>query len=219
MQMALKHNIPLIMYGENGEVEYGGNMKNALKPNRDWKADHKEHYFSGLNPEDLLEYGITSKDILPYMAPDSGKLEDLKLDIHFFGYYKQWVPQELYYHAVEHTGFKPRHARNEGTYSKYASFDDKIDGFHYYLSYIKFGIARATADTAHEIRDGHITREEGIALVKRFDGEFPEKYFDIFLKYCDISEDFCHEVVDSWRSPHLWEKMNGKWSLKNPIWK
>jgi len=219
MQMALKHNIPLIMYGENGEVEYGGNMKNALKPNRDWKADHREHYFSGLNPEDLLEYGITSKDILPYMAPDSGKLEDLKLDIHFFGYYKQWVPQELYYHAVEHTGFKPRHARNEGTYSKYASFDDKIDGFHYYLSYIKFGIARATADTAHEIRDGHITREEGIALVKRFDGEFPEKYFDVFLKYCDISEDFCYEVLDSWRSPHLWKKMNGEWSLKHPIWK
>ena len=219
MQMALKHNVSLIMYGENGEVEYGGNMKNAFKPNRDWKTDHKEHYFSGLAPEDLLEYGISSNDILPYMAPDNDKLEKLGLDIHFFGYYKKWVPQELYYHAVEHTGFKPRYARNEGTYSKYASFDDQIDGFHYYLSYIKFGIARATADTAHEIRDGHISREEGISLIKRFDGEFPHEHFKTFLEYCNITEEHYHGVIDSWRSPHLWDKINGKWELKYPIWK
>ena len=219
MQMALKHNVALIMYGENGEVEYGGNMKNAFKPTRDWRADHKEHYFSGLAPEDLTKYGISSNDILPYMAPDNNKLEKLGLDIHFFGYYKKWVPQELYYHAVEHTGFKPRHARNEGTYSKYASFDDQIDGFHYYLSYIKFGIARATADTAHEIRDGHITREEGVGLIKRFDGEFPHENFKIFLKYCGITEDHYFNVIDSWRSPHLWDKIDGEWILKHPIWK
>lgn len=219
MQMALKHNVALIMYGENGEVEYGGSMKNAFKPNRDWKSDHKEHYFSGLAPEDLVEYGIGEKDILPYMAPDSEKLEALGLDIHFFGYYKKWVPQELYYHAVEHTGFKPRYARNEGTYSKYASFDDQIDGFHYYLAYIKFGIARTTADTAHEIRDGHITREEGISLIKRFDGEFPAEHFKVFLDYCGIEEKHFYEIIDSWRSPHLWEKNDKKWELKYPIWK
>jgi len=219
MQMALKHNVSLIMYGENGEVEYGGNMKNAFKPNRDYKTDHKEHYFSGLAPEDLIEYGISSNDIIPYMAPKNEELEKLGLDIHFFGYYKKWIPQELYYHAVEHTGFTPRYARNEGTYSKYASFDDQIDGFHYYLAYIKFGLGRTTSDTAHEIRDGHITREEGINLVKRFDGEFPGLHFDTFLKYCDITEEHYHEVIDSWRSPHLWAKNYGKWELKHPIWK
>jgi len=218
MQMALKHNIALIMYGENGEVEYGGNMKNAFKPNRDWRSDHKEHYFSGIEPQDLVDYGIKKNDLTPYFAPDKKKLENLGLEIHFFGYYKKWVPQELYYHAIKNTGFRPKNSRNEGTYSKYASFDDKIDGFHYYLAYIKFGIARATSDTAHEIRDGHITRDEGIALVKRFDGEFPERYFKTFLNYCNISEDFFHNVIDSWRSPHLWKKVNGNWVLKKPIW-
>jgi len=219
MQMALKHNISLIMYGENGEVEYGGNMKNAFKPNRDWKTDHKEHYFSGLAPEDLLEHGISDNDLSPYKAPENEKLEKLGLDIHFFGYYKKWVPQELYYHAVEHTGFKPRYARNEGTYSKYASFDDQIDGFHYYLAYIKFGLGRTTSDTAHEIRDGHITRDEGIRLVKRFDGEFPDLHFKTFLNYCDISKEHYYMVIDSWRSSHLWEKKYNKWKLINPIWK
>lgn len=219
MQMALKHNVSLIMYGENGEVEYGGNMKNAYKPNRDWKTDHKAHYFSGLAPEDLLQYGVSEKDIIPYMAPPQEELEKLGLDIHFFGYYKKWIPQELYYHAVEHTGFTPRFSRNEGTYSKYASFDDQIDGFHYYLAYIKFGLGRTTSDTAHEIRDGHITREEGVALIKRFDGEFPDLHFKTFLEYCGITEKHYHEVIDSWRSPHLWDKVNGKWELKQPIWK
>jgi len=87
------------------------------------------------------------------------------------------------------------------------------------LSYIKFGIARATADTAHEIRDGHISREEGISLIRRFDGEFPYEHFKTFLEYCNITEEYYHEVIDSWRSPHLWDKKNGKWELKKPIWK
>ncbi len=219
MQMAVKHNVSLIMYGENGEVEYGGNMKNAFKPNRDYKVDHTEHYFSGISPEDLLEHGIDKQDLLPYMPPDAEELEKLNLDIHFFGYYKKWVPQEIYYYAVENTGFKPRIGRNEGTYSKYASFDDKIDGFHYYLAYIKFGLGRATSDTAHEIRDGHITREEGVNLIKRFDGEFPAQHFQTFLEYCDLDEERFWEIIDSWRSDHLWEKRYGKWQLKNPIWK
>ncbi len=219
MQMALKHNVSLIMYGENGEVEYGGNMENAFKPNRDWRKDHNKHYFSGIPPEEMIEHGINKKDIMPYLAPDQESLENLGLDIQFFGYYHKWVPQELYYHAVKHTGFKPRSQRNEGTYSKYASFDDKIDGFHYYLAYIKFGLGRTTSDTAHEIRDGHITREEGINLVKRFDGEFPEEHFKLFLEYCNIEKEYFFEVIDSWRSLHLWEKQYGQWKLKKPIFK
>ena len=72
-------------------------------------------------------------------------------------------------------------------------------------------------DAAHEIRDGHITREEGVALMRRYEGEFPEKYFIDFLEYLDITEDHFWEVVDSWRLPHLWEKADGEWRLKNPI--
>ena len=90
--------------------------------------------------------------------------------------------------------------------------------FHYYLGYIKFGIGRCTSDAAHEVRDGHITRDEAVALVKRFDGEFPSKYLPDFLEYCDITEDYFHEVIDSWRSDHLWEKVGGEWNLKYHVW-
>lgn len=218
MQTALKYQIPLVMYGENGEVEYGGDMKNAFKPTRDFVSDHKVHYFSGINPEDLIKYGIDEKELKPYMAPESESLLKLGMELHFYGYYHRWIPQENYYYCVEHTGFKANPVRSEGTYSKYASLDDKIDGFHYFLGYIKFGIGRCTSDTAHEIRDGHITRDEGISLVGKYDGEFPEKNFKTFLEYCDISESYFNEVVDSWRSPHLWGRdKSGAWKLKHNI--
>ena len=219
MQVALQYDVPLVMYGENGEVEYGGDMKNAFSPTRNYKTDHKEHYFSGIGPEDLMKYGIDEKDLLPYMAPPAEKLDALNMELHFYGYYKMWTPQENYYYCSEHTGFKANPVRSESTYSKYASLDDKIDGFHYYLAYIKFGLGRCTSDSAHEVRDGHITREEGVALVKRFDKEFPVKYFQTFLEYCDITEEYFWEVINSWRSPHLWNKdENGEWKLKHPIW-
>lgn len=218
LQIAKNFDIPLIMYGENGEVEYGGDMKNAFKPTRDYKSDHKKHYFSGIAPEDFVKYGIGEKDIVPYMSPDTKKLESIGCEIHFYGYYKKWVPQEFYYYSSEHTGFKANPSRSEGTYSKYASLDDKLDGFHYYLAFIKFGLGRATSDSAHEIRDGHLTREEGIALVNKFDGEFPQKYFSTFLEYCNISEDYFNAVIDSWRSPHLWGKTsNGEWKLNHNV--
>lgn len=218
MQVAVNYDIPLVMYGENGEVEYGGDMKNAFKATRDWRTDHKKHYFSGINPEDFAQYGINENDLVPYMAPPAEKLEKLGMELHFYGYYKKWVPQENYYYCVQNTGFQANPVRSEGTYSKYASLDDQIDGFHYYLSFVKFGLGRATSDSAHEIRDGHLTREEGVQLVRKFDGEFPAKFFDVFLKYCDITEDYFWEVIDSWRNDHLWGKdAEGKWKLRHTV--
>ena len=217
LHMAVKHNVQLIMYGENGEVEYGGNMKNAFRPTRDIE-DHDDHYFSGLPPQFWTEHGISEADLYPFMSPKFEEIKKNKTEIHFFGYYKFWDPQENYYYCREHTGFTPNTERSEGTYSKYASLDDQIDGFHYYLAYIKFGIGRTTSDTAHEIRDGKIDRDEGISLVKRYDHEFPKKYYKEFLEFCSITDEQVHQVIDSWRSDHIWEKLGNEWKLRKPIW-
>ena len=97
--------------------------------------------------------------------------------MHYLGFYLKWDPQECYYYAVENTGFEANPERTPGTYSKYSSIDDKIDMFHYFTTLIKFGIGRATYDAAQEIRNGKITREEGVHLVQKYDQEFPEKIF------------------------------------------
>ena len=107
--------------------------------------------------------------------------------------------------------------RTEGTYSKYNSIDDKTDGFFYYTTYIKFGYGRTTHDASQEIRHHHITRDEGIALVRRFDGEFPKRYFKEFLEYIDLSEKEFWEIIDLFRDPHIWKKVNGEWQLKYKV--
>ena len=133
------------------------------------------------------------------------------------GYFVKWDPQECFYYASRNTGFKANTERTEGSYSKYSSIDDKIDPFHYYTTLIKFGIGRATYDSSQEIRNGKIDREEGIALVKKYDEEFPSKFYKEFLDYIDITEDEFHQIVDNFRSPHLWEKINNQWKLKFKI--
>jgi hypothetical protein len=93
-----------------------------------------------------------------------------------------------------------------------------LDGFHYYLGFIKFGIGRATSDSAHEVRDGKISRDEAIALVKKYDGEFPKKHFAEFLEYCKMSESEFWEVVETWRSDHIWKRSGNDWELKRAVW-
>ena len=217
LQMAKLYNIPLIFYGENSEVEYGGNMSDAFNATRDWKYKNTNILMSGVPPETFLKYGISKNDLTPYLPPNNTDLEALGLEIHYMGHYVKWIPQENYYYCVENTGFQANPVRSEGTYSKYASLDDKLDGFHYYLMFIKFGFGRATSDAAHEIRDGHLTREEAASLVGRFDGEFPAKNFDLFLKYCDIDQEYFWAIVDSWRSDHIWKKVGSEWKLSHNV--
>ncbi len=229
--MALKFGVKLIFYGENGEVEYAGDPDLADKPYVDLlgSKDWLRGYLKGTTMSELLEFAYEKKDYISksnirladlefYQPPSEEELKKKDISrLYFFSHFQRWTPQENYYYCVEHTGFKPNPERSEGTYSKYASLDDRFDGFHYYMRYIKFGLGRCVEDAAHEIRDGHLTRDEGIALMRRYEGEFPQKYFAEFLEYLDITEAHFWEVVDSWRAPHLWENVNGEWKLKHPM--
>tara|TARA_B100000315_G_scaffold242167_1_gene264020 strand:- start:153 stop:539 length:387 start_codon:yes stop_codon:yes gene_type:complete len=107
--------------------------------------------------------------------------------------------------------------KSEGTYSKYASLDNKIDGFHYYFMFLKFGIGRWASDASHEIREGHLSREEAINLVEKYDSEFPKKYFKVFLDYCNLSEGNFYKIYDKWRGNHIWIKKNNVWKLRHTV--
>ena len=136
-----------------------------------------------------------------------------KIEFHWYGYYRRYVPQENYYFAVKKTNFLPNPERTEGTYSKYNSIDDKIDRFFYYTRFIKFGVGRAMMDSAQEIRNGHITKEEGLALINKFDGEYPSKYEKDFLDYISLSKNEFTECCDKFRPNHIWTKKSNRWEL------
>ncbi len=219
-KMALKTNLPLVFYGEN-EAEYG----NAISENDG--AQRNQNYFSqvkkqdavlgGVAISDLAEYGIKIGQVEPYLPADPDDLRRANIEVHYLGYYLHWTPQNNYYYSVENTEFEANTERTEGTYSKYNSIDDKTDPFHYWTTLVKFGIGRATYDAAQEIRNGHITRDEGVALVHRYDQEFPKKYFAEFLKYLKLSEEKFFDIANSFRSPHLWKQEKGTWILRHEV--
>ena len=136
---------------------------------------------------------------------------------YYLSYFLRWTPQENYYYAVKHADFQANEQRTEGTHTKYVSLDDKIDGFFYYTSYIKFGIGRTMLESAEEIRHGHTTKEEGKALIEKFDGEFPTRYEQEFYKYIDMTKNEFIEVCDKFRPEHIWEKKSNRWILKNNL--
>ena len=220
--IALKFDIPLIFYGEN-QAEYG----NAVEENSNPKMDTK--FFSQKNNSEIIlggeklssilkNYDFNLNDFEPYMAPSLDDLNSKKIEQRFLGYYLEWDPQECYYYAAKNTGFRPNTERTEGSYSKYSSIDDKIDTFHYYLTLIKFGLGRASYDAAQEIRNEKITREEGVNLIKKYDNEFPKKYFKEFLEYIEMNEEDFFSTVDKFRSPHLWRKKNKEWKLLHQVY-
>jgi N-acetyl sugar amidotransferase len=221
--MAAKFNVKLVMYGEN-QAEYGNKVdeNNIPTMSADFFSveNHLEMNLGGVKMSEIIkDYGFKTADFVPYIPVNPKELSAKGIEVHYLGYYLKWDPQECYYYAVENTGFISNTERTEGSYSKYSSIDDKIDPFHYFTTLMKFGLGRASYDAAQEIRNGKITREEGVALVKKYDLEFPNKYFRDFLDYISTSEEEFWTTINKFRSSHLWsQNADSEWDLIHKVW-
>ena len=237
-KLAVNFDIPLIFYGEN-EAEYGNPIVDNTQSQRDYEyfssKDQSKVYLAGVPVDELIsKYGIDKSALSLYMPANPEVLNDKKIAVHYLGYYLNWHPQSAYYYSVEHGNFEASPERTAGTYSKYNSIDDKIDDFHYYTTYIKFGIGRAIYDAAQETRSGDLERDEALMLVRKYDGEFPERFAEEIFEYLSIKSsdfpiasqqfespkmdrDYFDLLSDSFRSPHLWMFKNGEWKLRYTI--
>ncbi len=221
IRIALKYKIPLIFYGEN-EAEHGNPISDnntSLKSKSQYTFENlNDVYLGGVSYKELnRKYNFDYDNLKNYLPPKKDELGSFPLEIHYLGYYLNWIPQETYYYSVENCNFQPRPFRTQGTYSKYNSIDDKIDDLHFYTLFTKFGIGRATYDVSQELRNDHLTIEEGKKLIAKYDGEFPSRYFDEILKYLNITRKNFFITLDKFRSPHLWKKHNGSWYLRHNV--
>ena len=229
-QMAHLFKVPLIFYGETPS-DYGTKLGNVKKFSNNIKDSHPGFTLdpvSSIKTEDIklggdsisyhLDQGFTLNDLKPYLPLDINKIKESKIETRFLGYYLKWVPQENFYYAVDNTGFQPNEKRIDGTYQKYQSIDDKTDGFFYYTAYIKFGCGRAMYDSSQEVRNGHLTKEEGLGLIKQFDGEFPKTHEKDFLDYISMTREEFDHICDKFRPEHIWEKKSNRWEMKKNPW-
>jgi len=237
-KMAILHDIPLVFYGEN-EAEYGNPISDTETAKRDWSYftsdDQSKIHLGGVSIGDLKkDFGLDQNDLQPYLPANPDHINKKNIDVHYLGYYLKWHPQSCYYYAVSNGDFQASPERTPGTYSKYNSIDDRIDDLHYYTTGVKFGLGRASYDAAQEIRSGEINREEGVALVNKFDHEYPERFIDELFQYLSIPEDefpvaskmfekstmnrdYFEVLTNQFRSPHLWYFENKKWHLRSTI--
>ena len=238
-KMSLLYDIPLVFFGEN-PAENGNPISdshNAKKNSLFFSSDDQSKIFlGGVSINDLKnQFGFSQNDLQPYLPANPNQLAEKKTQVHYLGYYLNWHPQSCYYYSVEHGGFEASPERTIGTYSKYNSIDDRIDDFHYYTTGVKFGIGRASYDASQEIRSGDINREEGVALVKKFDHEYPERFAEEIFQYlslppkefpeaCKMFEqpimdrEYFRLLADKFRSPHLWFYEEKQWKLRHAVW-
>ena len=219
---AALHKIPFVMYGEHAS-EYGDRVHEAFNPKMEEKyfvdSSDINNLIIGGEPAKKIceENNFNEAEMSSYLPINKEIINNINLEVHHLSYYLKWDPQEVYYYVASKTDFKSNSERTQGSYSKYSSIDDKIDTIHYYTTLIKFGIGRATYDASQEIRNNKITREEGVALVKKYDQEFPEKYFSDILEYMNITSEKFWEVINKNRSQDLWKKTDNNWILKHQV--
>lgn len=214
VMFAVKFNIPLIIWGENSQMEYGGPDLNSIQSNvlnRRWLEE-----FGGLlgnRIEDMIGVkNITEKELTPYFYPTDEDIERVGVTGLFLGSYFFWDARKQLEIVKKH-GFKiKKDGPLEGTYTNYENLDERLVGLHDYLKYVKYGFGRATDHVCIDIRNKRMTRQEGVEKVMEFDGKYPHFGVKSFIEYSGISKKEIDEVIDSFTNPILF-KQNGDGSF------
>lgn len=178
VRAAVEFNVPLIVWGENSQNEYGGpasaSENNVL--NRRWLEEFGG--LLGLRVSDLIGLdGIEKKHLIPYSYPTDAELSRVGVSGIFLGYYFPW---DGYSNALisQANGFVTKQTVVEGSVVNYENLDNHQTGIHDYFKYLKFGFGRATDITCLHLRRGRIAREFAVEFVNKHDGKFPWTYLD-----------------------------------------
>jgi len=209
LKVATIFDIPFIMYGEEGEVEYGGSTRLKNQPCYDLD-DAVRIYLSGNDARTLIGE-FTEKELFWWLFPTEEEFRSLDPKIAKWSYFENWDSYEHYLVAKEKCGLQEEPERCLGTYNNFAQTDTKLYDLHCYLMYLKFGFGRCAQDVGIDIRRGSMTRKQGLALVKRYDGEYPEPYVQDYLEFFQMTMEEFDEALDRHANRDLFQKVDGRW--------
>jgi len=210
VRLAVNLNIPLLFYGEDGEVEYGGSTESKNRAIYDINY-MKKIYLEGGYEKVLKSTGLSESQLYFFLFPNEEELAGKQLNITHWSYFEPWDPYRNYLVAKEHYGLQEVDESNSGTFTNFAQNDQALYALHTYMMYLKFGFGRATQDAGIEIRRGAMTREQAINLVRLYDGQYPEEYIDVYLDYYQMTTGEFVAVLDKWVNKDLFENRNGRW--------
>ena len=202
-QVAVAFKIPLIIWGENPQMEYGGSG-HGTKLDRAWVEKYGGFWLDKVKPEIMIKHGVELKDLKPYIYPTEEQIKQVDVTGIFLG---QYIKYDVYkqLEIVEKLGFSRNPEPKEGTYTNWENLDTKYTGMHDYFKWLKYGFGRATDHASLDIRENRITRDEGLKLVKKHEGKIPTKYLDDFLKDLEITFDEFLTVCDKFANKSLFK--------------
>jgi len=215
LRMAIRLNIPLIVYGENVSWEYGGvlneetysakdQISNTIAKKIDWQF--------------WLDRGIKKEEINMLMYPSQGETENANLEPIYLSYFISWDGYKSYTIAKKY-GFKD--LTHEWIREGYIESYDQIDSIAYlinpWLKYPKYGFARATDVVGYYIRSGRISKEEGIRLIRENDYKLDQRVLDDFLQFTGYSHKEFWKIIEKFYNKDIFEKVDGQWRLKDSI--
>ncbi len=210
VRMAVNLNIPLLFYGDDGEVEYGGSTESKNRAMYDVEY-MRRIYLEGGYEKVLNASGLDESQLYFFRFPSKEELEGKELNIAHWSYFESWDPYRNYLVAKEHCGLREVDESNPGTFTNFAQTDQALYALHTYMMYLKFGFGRATQDAGIEIRRGAMTRDQAINLVRLYDGQYPEEFIDLYMDYYQMTKEEFDEVLDRWANKDLFEKKDGRW--------
>lgn len=200
VKFALAFNIPLILWGENPQIEYGGPDKSLNNSILDQKWMEEFGGLIGFRVSDLIDnYNFKKHELEIYNYPDAKTLKEKSILGIFLGYYERWDSIKNF-EISKNYGFKEFNGDLEGCYFNFEKIDNYQHGIHDYFKFLKFGFGRATDQLSYQIRRGKIKRSEAINIVRKIEGKYPISYMgkstknildkinvtqEQFIKICD----------------------------------
>lgn len=215
IRTAIQMGIPLVLWAEFGEGMYGGHV---LSEEHNRKRDAAE-ILENLVGDDARNWaidGVTEKDLFPYIYPDEAETTAAGVEGHYWSYYHPWDVWSNAMLVEREMGFEGVEPRSDGSHEGRDSIDDAVDGIDFWAMGQKFGFARSTRICSRLIQMGHMTRDEGLRLVRQYDHEFPEMYLDEVLDYVSMTRQELMNLADLHRAPEIWKQDGDSWSLRCP---
>jgi N-acetyl sugar amidotransferase len=217
IKTAANFKIPLIFYGEDGEIEYGGSTESKNKALYDIEY-MKRVYLEGGHEKVFdrikADGDISDADLAFFQFPTDSEISEVGLAFTHWSYFEAWDSYRNYIVAKEHCGLTEKEEDNHDTFTNFSQNDQALYALHAYLMYLKFGFGRATQDAGIEIRRDSLTRKEAIKLVNKYDNAYPYELIDTYLKYYDMSKEEFDEILDRYANKKLFEKIDGIWQPK-----
>ena len=217
LQIAVRFRIPLVVWGENSAFEYGGSeqVRTGFTLDAAWRRT--QGVTNGTSARDWVGVGgLTARDLAPYRAPDDGELERAGVLAVFLGYYFAWDPERSLEVAVRH-GF----ARNAGVartgYYDYADIDDDFISIHHWLKWYKFGFTRTFDNLSLEVRNGRMTRDGAISILRARGDETPHADIEKFCAWLGITRDRFFEIAETFRDRAVWTRRDDTWVIDDFI--